>query len=283
LIDPTFSRIRDPIMLDLVLQLESPVTTNRTSFGEDEVTYSDNSNKASSVSIDSKLNRVSSGLASEYRGMLSSLINQVTSVLREPVTTLLPEPEMMPAYPLITIPAITPTGKGAATIIDVAEAPDPSDGPQSDRLTWSRIFIADESCSGKLPDDAARKHTVIVMKRGGCSFSEKLANIPSFTPSSKSLKLVIIVSDFSDQDMGEGGADREFITAWEMEHGLIRPLLNTEQRTPGGLPRHRPISMVMVGGGQTVIDLFKKTRSIGLRRRYHIESQGLVVGNVIIV
>lgn len=281
--DPTFSRIRDPIMLDLVLQLESPVTTNRTSFGEDEVTYSDTSNKASSVSIDSKLNRVSSGLASEYRGMLSSLINQVTSVLREPVTTLLPEPEMMPAYPLITIPAITPTGKGAATIIDVAEAPDPSDRPKSDRLTWSRIFIADESCSGKLPDDAARKHTVIVMKRGGCSFSEKLANIPSFTPSSKSLKLVIIVSDFSDEDMGEGGTDREFITAWEMEHGLIRPLLNTEQRTPGGLPRHRPISMVMVGGGQTVIDLFKKTRSIGLRRRYHIESQGLVVGNVIIV
>jgi hypothetical protein len=41
--------------------------------------------------------------------------------------------------------------------------------------------------------------------------------------------------------------------------------------------------MVMVGGGDELEELFRKTRSIGLRRRYHIESQGLVVGNIIVV
>ena len=282
--DPTFSRVRDPIMLDLVLQLEFAVTTNTSSFGEDEGLYSASSDKVNegpSVSFDSELSSTASSLAGEYRGMLSSLINQVTSALRDPTTTLIPQPESLPMYPFITIPAITPTGKGAATIIDVAEAPDPNDGPRSDRLTWNGIFIADEACTSKLPDEAARKHQVIVIKRGGCSFSQKLANIPSYTPTSRSLKLVVIVSDSSDDD--EGGGKGEFTKSWEMEYGLIRPLLDTEQRTPGGLPRHRPISMVMVGGGEGTIDMFRKSRSIGLRRRYHIESQGLVVGNIIVV
>jgi hypothetical protein len=40
---------------------------------------------------------------------------------------------------------------------------------------------------------------------------------------------------------------------------------------------------VMVGGGDEVEELFKKTRSLGLRRRYHVESQGLVVGNILVV
>ena len=76
---------------------------------------------------------------------------------------------------------------GAAPIIDVADAPDPNLGPQSEPLTWSSIYFAGESCQGKLPDDAAKKHNIIVIRRGGCTFSQKLANIPSFVPSSKSL------------------------------------------------------------------------------------------------
>lgn len=281
--DPTFSRIRDPIMLDLVLQLELAVVANQTHFSDSEGLCSepsDEPNDGSPVPLDTELGSASS-LASEYKGMLSSLLNQVTSVLRDPVTTLLPEPEIAPVYPFVTIPAITSTGKGSAPIIDVAEAPDPNDGPRSDKLTWSKVYFAGEACTAKLPDEAARKHHVIVIKRGGCSFSEKLANIPSYSPTSKSLKLVVVVSDPSHSDTN--GEDGEFPSPWELEYQLIRPLLDTEQRTPSGLPRHHTISMVMVSGGEATVNMFRKARSVGLRRRYHIESQGLVVGNILVV
>jgi hypothetical protein len=163
---------------------------------------------------------------------------------------------------------------GAAPIIDVAEAPDPNSNP-TEPLTWSRIFFAGDSCSTKLPDEAARKHEIIVMRRGGCTFSEKLANIPSFTPSTRSLKLVIVVSD-EDEDEEDFGRERS-------GHKLIRPLLDKAQVTPSGLLRHHQISMVMVGGGSEVEELFKQARSVGVRRRYHVESQGLVVGNIVVV
>jgi hypothetical protein len=283
--DPTFSRIRDITMLDLVLQLEATLATNQTSFADSDVLDLESSEEVSDLSVmslDTKLGRTASSLAGEYRGMLSSLIEHVTSALRDPATTLIPQPEVVPIYPFVAIPAIMPTGKGAAPMIDVADAPNPSDGPKADRLTWSTVFITDEACAAKLPDDAIRNHQVIVIKRGGCSFSEKLANIPSFTPSSQSLKLVIVVSDSSDDRLDEGG-NSEFPNSWEMEYGLIRPLLDTEQRTPSGLLRPHPISMVMVGGGEATINMFKKARSVGLRRRYHIESQGLVIGNIIVV
>lgn len=280
--DPTFSRVRDPIMLDLVLQLEPQVQTNQTAFGDSEAQYSVPSNEGHQKTSDTALNSAASSLAVEYRGMLSSLIHQVTSALRDPATTLLPQPEVEPVYPFVTIPAITPTGRGASPIIDAAEAPDPNDGPIPDKLSWSRIFIAGDGCSGKLPDEATRKHQIIVMRRGGCSFSEKLANVPSYTPSPRGLKLVVIVSDPSDDDVHDQDQSAEF-GGGDSGYGLIRPLLNKDQRTPSGLLRHHQVSMVMVGGGQATIDLFKRARSVGLRRRYHIESQGLVVGNIIVV
>lgn len=285
--DPTFSRIRDPVMLDLVVQLASPIAINQTSFEEDESLYAVTSDEGLDeeppVSVTSDIDSVSSGITGEYRGILSSLLNQVTSALRDPTTTLLPHHETEPLYPFITIPAITATGKGATTILDVPESPNPHDGPKSEKLIWAKIFVAGEACTAKLPDEAARKHQIIVMKRGGCSFSRKLANIPSFTPSSKSLKLVIIVSDFPDNGAEEEGTRNENANPWDDELSLFRPLLDAEQRTPGGLLRHRPIPMVMVGGGEATMDIFRKTRSIGLRRRYHIESQGLVVGNIIVI
>lgn len=282
--DPTFSRVRDTTMLDLVVQLEAAVTTNQTSPGDSEMFYSESPEEANEMpimSFNTKVGSTTPSLAGEYRGMLSSLIDQVTSVLRDPATTLVPQPEAAPIYPLVTIPAIIPTGKGAAPIIDVAEAPDPNDGTKVERLSWGKVFIGDEACT-RLPDEAPRKHQVLVIRRGGCSFSEKLANIPSFTPSAQSLKLVVIVSSSSDDDLDEE-AKSEYPNSWEMEYGLIRPLLDIEQRTPSGLLRHHPISMVMVGGGEATIGLFHQARSIGLRRRYHIESQGLVVGNIIVV
>jgi hypothetical protein len=273
--DPSFTRIRDSIMLDIVLQLERPIETNHSSAeGSAEEYYTEEEHdEGPQLAFEDSIS--SAGLAAEYRTMLSSLLHHVTSALRDPAATLLPQPEIPQAFTFATLPAIAPTGMGAAPITEVAEAPDPNSNPGTEPLTWSRIFFAGDACSSKLPDDAARKHEVIVMRRGGCTFSEKLANIPSFTPSVKSLKLVIVVSDEDEEneDFGREGSG----------HKLIRPLLDKAQVTPSGLLRHHQISMVMVGGGEEVEGLFRRARGVGLRRRYHIESQGLVVGNIVVV
>ena len=272
--DPSFTRVRDSIMLDIVLQINLPAETNQSSsdFETKEYYTEEDLDEGPQVSFENSIS--SAGLAAEYRTMLSSLIQQVTSALRDPAATLIPQPEIPRTYNFATLSAIAPTGMGAAPIIDVAEAPDPKQA-SADPLSWSRIFFAGTACEGKLPEEAARKHDVVVMRRGGCTFSEKLANIPSFTPSSRSVKLVIIISDDNedDEDLGREG----------MGHKLIRPLLDKAQVTPSGLLRHHQVSMVMVGGGEVVEELFRQARSVGVRRRYHVESQGLVVGNIVVV
>jgi hypothetical protein len=284
--DPSFTRVRDSVMLDIVLQLENPIGTNSSALGSVEEFYESSSNSDQEIFEDGTTDLVfeeqisSAGIAAEYRTMLSSLLHHVTSALRDPAATLLPQqPETPPAYAFTTLPAIASTGMGAAPIIDVPDAPDPSQGPKSESLIWSNIYFAGEACGNKLPDDAAKKHDVIVMRRGGCTFSEKLSNIPSFTPTARSLKLVILISGSDEED------DRWEEEGWSRGSGinLFRPLLDKVQVTPSGLVRHHQICMVMVGGGDEVEDLFRKTRSLGLRRRYHIESQGLVVGNIIVV
>jgi hypothetical protein len=280
--DPSFTRVRDSVMLDIVLQLENPASANSSGPGSVEEFYdsSSDSGEEGNPEVIFEESVSTPGLAAEYRTMLSSLLHQVTSALRDPATTLLPQPEIPKTYHFATIPAIVSTGIGAAPITDVPDAPDPNQGPQADSLIWSSIYFAGEACTAKLPDDAPKKHEVIVMRRGGCTFSDKLSNIPSFTPTSRSLKLVILISSNDEED------DR-----WEAEKGLpknggaslFRPLLDKVQVTPSGLVRHHQISMVMVAGGDEAEELFRRTRSLGLRRRYHIESQGLVVGNIHVV
>ena len=118
------------------------------------------------------------------------------------------------------------------------------------------------------------------MKRGRCSFSRKLANIPSFAPSRRSLKLVVIVSEAAET--GEPGA---------------RPMLDEPQRTPGGLLRHHPIPMVMVEGvverqeeraglgarSESLYDIFSRAKAVGLKRRYWVHSQGVPISNLIVL
>jgi hypothetical protein len=130
-------------------------------------------------------------------------------------------------------------------------------------LPWKTVFLADESCDGKLPDAAATQHHVVVIRRGRCSFSQKLASVPVFRPASRdALKLAIVVSD--------GPLD-------------IRPVLDEVQHTPAGLVRFRPIPMVMVGGGQATYNMLARARSVGLKRRYHVQSQGLLIHNLIVI
>ncbi|KAL2063740.1 hypothetical protein VTL71DRAFT_5545 [Oculimacula yallundae] len=281
LVDPSFTRVRDTIMADIILQLENPVDVNMTStendggsveeFYEPEVAQ-DSYEDVPTVSFDDS----NTGLAADYRTMISSLLRQVTSALRDPTSTLLPAPQIPITYQFTSLPAISPTGMGAAPIVEVDDAPDPNLGPQSESLTWTRIYFAGDACTGKLPDNAAKNHDIIVIRRGGCTFSQKLANIPSFVPSTKSLKLVIMISGYDHED------DEDGMPKGNGEH-LIRPLLEKAQVTPSGLVRHHQISMVMVGGGDATEESLRRSRSVGLRRRYHVESQGMLIGNIIVL
>jgi hypothetical protein len=273
--DPSFTRVRDPVMLDIVLQIDNPIQVNQSAPDADEELYSPSSDKSEGpqVAFDDSIRSAASGLAADYKTIFSSLLHQVTSALRDPAATLLPQPEMRESFAYATLPAIIPTGVGASLLLDVVEAPNPHRGTHIDTLGWDTIFFADEACDRKLPEEAVKRHNIIVMKRGGCTFSEKLANIPSFSPSNRGLRLVIIVSSKEDGDTDDDGEG----------YRLIRPLLENPQLTPSGLLRHHQISMVMVGGGDETMALLKRAKSMGLRRRYHIESQGLVVGNIIVV
>lgn len=272
--DPSFTRVRESTFLDVVLQFEISPESNYSGMGQPdddmiEVEVVLDGDHPQITMDESFLS--SAGPAGDYKTMLSSLLNQVTSVLRDPAATLLPRPDEIPTYHFISIPAVSPTGVGAAPIVDVPDAPDPSSESTDEPLSFSTIYFAGQACDGKLPDEAVKEHQVIVMLRGGCTFSQKLTSIPSFTPTWKGPQLVIIVSD--ERKDGDDNA----------EVNLVRPLLDEPQHTPAGLLRHHQISMIMVAGGEAMYEELKGVRSLGLRRMYHVESQGLRISNLVVV
>ena len=259
--DPNFARIRDPTMLEVVVDVEPSIKELKVPAKEDNRTTQDIANPLPEImAVDGD-----SDAASTMRLALSFIAQQVTSMIRDQPTT--PKKSL----PRECIPGITPTGPGAAAIPDVQEAsgPDAAGAPQGS-LLWNSIYVAGNNCDAKLPAEVPRNHQIIVMKRGGCSFSQKLQNIPSFTPSGTSLQLVIVVS-FEESENGH--PDR-----WP-----VRPLLDSPQFTASGLPRHNPIPMVMVGGGERVYDILGRAVALGIKRRYTVQAQGVTISNVIIV
>jgi hypothetical protein len=173
------------------------------------------------------------------------------------------------------ISAVTPTGIGAAAIPDWVEAPSPSaSGFPNIPLQWKNIYATDRLCSRRLPLSVPRNHQIIVVKRGGCSFSEKLANIPAFTPSPTALQLVVVVNYGDEQGDGSG------MTADDL---LIRPHLDEQQFTSGGLLRHNPVPMVLVGGGARIYDALSRAVGVGIKRRYTMHAQGIPISNLIII
>ncbi|CAK7226718.1 hypothetical protein SCUCBS95973_006293 [Sporothrix curviconia] len=179
---------------------------------------------------------------------------------------------------------VTPTGIGAVSLpsVDVpAGALFPAAGPvTNDLLPWHKAYAGGHACDGPLPETAVRDHQVLVLRRGGCSFSEKLANVPSFAAGSRRLQLVVVVSD--DDDVRAGGSSDGPMTFHDDPQDFIRPLLDETQRTPGGLVRWQPLAMVMVGGGEEAYRQISAARQLGLTRRYSVESQGVRIRNVII-
>ncbi|KAK3354680.1 glycosyl hydrolase family 47-domain-containing protein [Neurospora tetraspora] len=207
--------------------------------------------------------------------------------------------------------AVTATGIGAAPLPPPPPPPSspyiannpahprllPAFGPvPRDMIHYTTIYAAGQLCSASSPNDSdsenqkpplddsiPRTHQILLLRRGGCSFSEKLANIPAFPPSPTSLQLVVVVSDGDDEDASYAAYySGQTYNTQGVGGGLARPLLDQVQKTPGGLVRRNPIPMIMVGGGEMTYETLKRAKGVAVGRRWFLESQGRRVRNVIV-
>lgn len=215
--------------------------------------------------------------------------------------------------------AVTATGIGAAPLPPSPPPPSSPYGPNNghlprlyppfgpvprDMIPYTTIYAAGQLCSPPsspgsepaeqqqqqqqppplLDDSIPRQHQILLLRRGGCSFSEKLSNIPAFPPSPSSLQLVVVVSDGEDEDASYAAyySGQTFSSSQGVGGGLARPLLDQVQKTPGGLVRRNPIPMIMVGGGEMTYETLKRAKGVAVGRRWFLESQGRRVRNVIV-
>lgn len=223
--------------------------------------------------------------------LFQSLLRAVSSVF-DPVYTAIPESDASKSTAKIySWDAYTSTGPGAFPVPSILDTPIAGNpfynhkNPASN-FPWSTVFLAGQACDGPLPVSAPREHQVIVMLRGGCSFSRKLDNIPSFSPHEKSLQMVIIldeppISQKSNNDDDDDDDDDDNVTDTRGE--LPRPLLDTEQTTPKGMKRLHGIPMVLVRAARGDYELFGRAAGVGMRRKYRVESQGLIVENAAVL
>ena len=222
----------------------------------------------------------------------SDLATLVKSLFRHIVSPLdaTPAPsETPPAHPpadgappynlVLNATGVTPTGVGAAPL-PAADMPAgayvPAAGPvPADLLPWTTVFAGGDGCAAPLPDAAVQRHQVVVLRRGGCSFNQKLAHVPAFSPSPRSLQLLVVVSDDENAHAHSGGGGDD-----DAAEQLVRPLLDEAQRTPAGILRRHPVAMVMVAGGDEAYARLAAARAVGITRRYFIESQGVRIRNI---
>ena len=268
-LDPNFTRIRDTSMLDLIIDVQL-TEGEAQSQGPTSVLASHNKNSSTSdteFALDASI-AANPEVASNMKQAFSSLLQHVASLIVDPTPS--PPPPKNEHSPREYIAAILPVGVGSAPLPDIDDSlgPDVHGAPQGD-VPWQSIYVTDENCNNKLPASVPKEHQVIVIKRGICSFDEKLRNIPTFAPSRNSLQLVIIVSYDDEPGLPSG---------W-----LIRPLLESPQTTASGLPRHHPISMIMVGGGDSTYEIFEKAVGVGIKRRYSVQAQGIPISNLVIL
>ncbi|KAJ5108713.1 hypothetical protein N7456_005388 [Penicillium angulare] len=313
--DPNFTRVRDSTILDLVIDVlpEPPRRNNGSAHPQSEQTETEHGNDSEDPQ---RLGRPRPGaqpgpassvhdspaLDSPMKTILSSLVNSVSSLLRD---------DPHEDAPLrLSLPATIPTGVGTAPLPEVDDAASVSlfGNPSTSRLSWSSIYFAGDLCNERILREVAQNHEVLVIKRGQCTFSHKLRNIVAYRQSRSSLKLVIAVSyddeippsaydhdheqdqdPESDEHTSEQSQPqpkpqrRAPLAALRAEPYLIRPHLDEGQVTASGIPRNHPISMVMVGGGDETYSLLHGATGIGIRRRYTMRSQGVPITNLHII
>ncbi|KAK3341305.1 glycosyl hydrolase family 47-domain-containing protein [Lasiosphaeria hispida] len=295
--DPRFNLVRDPMIVKLQHLHRVQLLPNEA--GDDEDMFADGYETDAEDSEDSgsddeepipfeaakQTNRSTASRVTNFGSLVKSLLTRVVASLDSQIAyspTLRPGVSARRPYNLvINQTAVTPIGLGAAPLPPVnvpAGSRIPAFGPVSDAIfPWATVYAAGDACAGPLPEEAPRDHQVIVIRRGGCSFSAKLASIPAHSPSPRSLQLVVMVSHEQDD-----GADYRAYAMSMAGAGLVRPLLDEVQLTPGGMQRRHPIAMAMVGGGELAYQQLAAAERVGLMRRYYIESQGTRVRNIIV-
>ncbi|KAF2862619.1 glycoside hydrolase family 47 protein [Piedraia hortae CBS 480.64] len=181
------------------------------------------------------------------------------------------------------IPAILATGEGAAVL------PLSLTSSLVGALPHRRIFLLNDTlCEYNLPEVVAQDFDILVVKRGGCTFLEKLARIPELGDSSLKMVIVLSVSDAEPHP-----PNRE----------LTHPLLEGQQLTPNGQVRQYPIALAMTDGRDETIAAFRnasvgvgsvqnnkitiqptkvsgKEPAFGIRRRFWFESLGVRITNL---
>ncbi|RMY82709.1 hypothetical protein D0861_07765 [Hortaea werneckii] len=274
-VDPHFRRVRDLEMVDLVVDVPVGVP------GQADAGEGKGGEGEANEGVQEEQEEVAVEVEVEpdepENGTMESFWREVESLLSGflPSHLLSPPHHSGPAhnndqnnlapFSRTLIPAILPTGLGAAPLpasIDSSSSDDlfldPAALPPG-ALPFQSIFYLDSTLCppNRLPVSIAKHFSILVIQRGECSFSDKLAAIPSFPPSSEALQLVVVLSvdgqpEFSSP-LGEGEG------AAEGEGRLIRPLLDTPQRSPAGFERRHPIAMVMVdASSETVGDAFRR-------------------------
>lgn len=277
-LDPNFTRIRDPAMLDLVVDVppsggaptpQAPSNNQQQSRDTEPANDTQASTTAAPENVFGAPDPANSEVASNIRHAFTSFLQQFAGLITvSPAPA--PTPQTSQSHPRSYIPAVVPVGVGVAPLPDVEDALGPDvNGASQGSLLYQNVYVTGQNCDAPLQPSVPKNHEILILKRGGCSFDEKLRNIPTFAPSKTSLKLVIVVS-YED----EPGLPPGF---------LIRPLLEQKQSTSSGLPRHNPIPMVMVAGGEETYGVFERAIGVGIKRRYSVQAQGVPISNLVML
>ncbi|KAH7219265.1 glycosyl hydrolase family 47-domain-containing protein [Fusarium oxysporum] len=259
--DDAFTCIRRKDIVEIDLLLDTPEKSNASAPAP-----------AQGVNVSSEILPSHAALPSE--SLLKSLLRAVSSVF-EPAYTDLPETETDgPGPTILRWTAYTSTGPGAFPLPPIIDTPMVGSPSYNSRkpvanFPWKTVFLGGEACGAPLPESSSRQHQIIVIRRGGCSFSEKLERIPSFPASPHTLQLVIVIDEGDDS---EEGPDE-----------IVRPLLTTAQVTPRGMGRLNGVPLVLMRGAKGDYERFGEAKGVGMRRKYVVESQGMLIENAIVL
>ena len=269
--DPNFKRMKDLEFIDLVIDyrpLPSAV--------EPADSLDDNNNNNNNVAITDEFeveipeNGTLESIWDEIETMFNKLLSGEPAPHHPAITPIASKTKGKSSQPTLSrtiISAILPTGAGAASLPAQLDTIDPTTLATGSLPNNKLYFLDSTLCSHRLPISVVKSHQILVVRRGECSFNEKLANIPAFTPSKEGLQLVIVVSSESSASRTEGGNSGP-----TSEH-LIRPLLDERQKTPAGIERRHAIAMTMVEGSRDVVAALRGVASVVA----HVDSDGLLV------
>ncbi|EFQ89990.1 hypothetical protein PTT_13534 [Pyrenophora teres f. teres 0-1] len=278
-LDPYFTRTRDAHTLDLVMDIEpQPASSTSTALSDLlSEALGDLSNLSGLDLKDAVDIEVDAEALETEPSYLANFFSSLQALLSAPVPTPTWTASQTQSRKQVTLerqslPATLPTGPGAAPMPDIKDAQSAHNVEKP--LIWTNIYVHPTTlCSERLPMEIVKQYQVVGIPRGGCSFSTKLHNIPAYPPDAASLQLVIIISFPEQEDDSQADASQP----------LIQPLLDQVQYAPSGILRPNPIPLVMVGGGQETVDKLKRTSGLGLSRRYYFRTQGVKIGNLIVV